>query len=210
MSYIENNDAAMTFFPDGRVYVRIPPGTGAVRNDTLPISAITSTGVIGVKNGDIRVKGTYHGQVTLLARKGTTGSGIYKGNVWIDGNIMAANNPAGDPSSPDMLGLVSERIIYITKDNSRNASSVLNIQAAMYSHAGVFTAQDFWTIGIHGRINLLGSLTQINRGPVGTFSGGAIQHGFMKSYRFDPRYLTQAPPFFPASNKYELVSWWEN
>jgi len=207
MSFIENNDASFNFFPDGRVHVRVPPATGAVRNDTLPISSISSTGVIAVKNGDIRVQGTYNGAVTLVALKG---SGIFKGNVWIDGNIVANTNPNGNEASPDMLGLVAQRMSYLTKDLSRTSASVVNIQAAIYTHDGVFAAEEYNTIPVSGRINLFGALAMAASTSTGKITGGVLTNGFLKSIRHDPRYLASAPPAFPFSNKMELVSWWEN
>ena len=202
-----NTDVAMTFFADGKVHTRIPPTGPALRNDTLPLSVLAPTGIIAVRNGDVRAKGVYHGKVTVAAFKG---SNMNKGNIWIDGDgIVAAIDPKGNPYSPDMLGLVAERVIYLTRDLTRTPASIVNIQAAMYSHVGVFTAEEYWKPGIFGKIILFGSLTQINRGPVGTFSSGGISTGFYKSYRHDSRFLTQAPPVFPVSDKYELVSWWE-
>jgi hypothetical protein len=207
MSFIQNNDASFNFFADGRVHVRVPPGTGAIRNDTLPISSITSTGVIAVKNGDVRVRGTYQGAVTLVALKG---AGTFKGNVWIDGNIVANTNPNGNEGSPDMLGLVAQRMCYVSINGSRTSASILNIQAAVYTHEGVFAAQAYDSIGLHGRINLFGALAMCASTATGKITGGVLSNGFLKSIRHDPRYLTSAPPKFPFSDKYELVSWWEN
>ena len=203
-----NQDVALTFFPDGTVNTKIPPNSGHIRNDTLPLSILAPTGVIAVRNGDIRLKGTYKGRVTVSALKGVTTN---KGNVWLDGNgIVAATNPRTNPSSSDMMGIVAERYTYITRDDTRNSSSVFNIQAAVYCHTGELTAENFWKIGLHGRVNLFGSVSQNTSGSMGIFNAAALQKGFFYTIRHDQRFLTQAPPHYPVSDKYELVSWWEN
>jgi hypothetical protein len=163
-----------------------------------------------VTGGDLHVKGTYKGQVTLAAFKGPSGPATNKGNIWVDGSIIASNNPYTNQSSTDMMGLVAERMSYITKDVTRTAASVLNIQAAIYCHTGEFTAEEFWNIGISGRVNLFGSLTQNSAGSLGVFNSSGLVHGMYYSIRHDSRFLNSGPPSFPFSTKYRLVSWWEN
>lgn len=205
------NDVSMEFFSGGTVRVRIPPSTGALKDTTLPVSSLSSTKVIGVIGGDLRVKGTYQGQYTLAAFSGASGPSTNKGNVWVDGSIVAATNPRTNPSSTDKLGLVAERMGYITKDNTRNMSSVLNVQAAIYCHNGEFTAEDFWSIPKSGRVNLYGSITQKTAGSLGVFSSSSgLLNGFFYSIRHDARFLEDGPPEFPFSPKYRLVAWWEN
>lgn len=203
-------DVALTFL-DQNVRVQIPPGGGG-KDTTMPIAAFAPGGVVVVKNADLRLKGTYSGAITVAAFSGT-GATANKGNVWIDGNVVAKVNPANVPSSSDMLGIVAGRMAYITQDNSRNASSTLNIQAAVYCQNGELTAQNFWQIPVSGRVNLFGGVTQISAGSLGVFNPGPpIQflNGFAYSIHNDPRFETMQPPHFPYSDSYELVSWWEN
>jgi hypothetical protein len=211
---ITGNDLGLEFFADGNVHVTIPAIVGSVRNDTVPLSSLTTSGVIAVRGGDIRVKGTYKGAVTLTALSGIAPT---KGNIWIDGDLLAFNNPRVDPNSTDMLGLVAERMAYVTTKDPvtgvlipRNASSVITIQAAIYTHNGIFAAEDYNTVPVSGRIALYGSLTMNASTSTGVLGGGTLANGFLKSIRHDDRYLTTAPPGFPASDKYELVSWWED
>jgi hypothetical protein len=46
---------------------------------------------------------------------------------------------------------------------------------------------------------------------VGTFSGTppVLQNGFLKNYLYDDRLMFDAPPFFPTTGNYEIVSWFE-
>jgi hypothetical protein len=209
-SLFQNNDVGLEFFGNGTVRVRVPYNTGTLKDTTLPVGSLSTSKVIGVIAGDVHVKGTYKGQVTLAAFKGASGAATNKGNIWVDGSIVASDNPRTNVNSLDMMGLVAERMSYITKDNTRNASSILSVQAAIYCHTGEFTAEEFWNIGIHGRVDLFGSLTQNSAGSLGVFNSSGLIHGMYYSIRHDPRFLNSGPPSFPFSTKYRLVSWWEN
>ncbi len=207
--YISGNDVALTFLAGGMVNVRVPYNTGSTRNDTLPISSVAPNGVFVIDKGDLHVKGTYEGQITVAAiQDGQTG----KGNVWIDGNgVVAEDNPATDPNSTDMMGIVSDYSTYITQDLTRNTSSVVNVEAAVYCQNGELTAQNFWTIPKSGRVELFGGVSQHTAGSLGVFStSSGLLNGFYYTIRHDNRFNSEAPPDFPVSTKYELVSWWEN
>jgi hypothetical protein len=205
-----NNDVGMEFFNGGTVRVRVPHNTGAILDTVVPVTTLSTSKVIGVNGGDLHVKGTYTGQMTLAAFKGLSGASTNKGNVWIDGDLVASDNPRFNQASTDMMGIVAERMGYITKDNSRTVASNLQIQAAIYCHTGEFTAEDFWSIGKHGRVSLFGSMTQKTAGSLGVFSSSGLQHGFYYSIRHDARFLTLGPPAFPFSTKFRLMAWWEN
>jgi hypothetical protein len=214
---LQSTDVGFEFFANGTVRVLVPwnPAgvpwgpSGAALDTVLPIGDLTTSGVIGVFEGDAHVKGTYNGQVTVSAFKGT-GAYANKGNIWIDGDIVAADNPQFNESSDDMLGLVAERMGYISRDDSRTSASVLNIQAAIYCHTGELTAEQFWALGLDGRVSLFGSLTQRTAGSLGVFTfGGGLTSGMYYSIRHDSRFLAVSPPHFPYSKKLRLVAWWE-
>ncbi len=205
-----NQDVGLTFINNGTVRVKIPWTTGALRDTTLLLTSLTNNGVIGIPSGDLHIQGTYRGQVTVCAFRGSSGAGTNKGNVWFDGNLVGATSPRGNPNSTDIMGVVAERMAYISRDITRTPSSVLNIDAAIYCHTGEFTAERYWEAGLHGRVSLFGGVTQNTAGSLGTFGSGGILTGFYYGIRHDGRFLTTQPPSFPSSDKYELVSWWEN
>ncbi len=207
---LDNTDVGLEFRADGTVHLKVPFNTGTVADTMLPLSVLTSNGVMGVAGGDLHVRGTYHGQVTICAFKGTWGSGLNKGNIWIDGDLVGAESPRGNPASVDIMGLVAERMVYITRDNSRSSTSILNIDAAVYTHEGEFAAEQYWEAGIHGRVSFFGSVTQATAGSMGVFSSGGLVSGFLYTIRHDPRFLVAQPPAFPCSDRYKLVAWWEN
>lgn len=207
---LAGNDVGLTFYANGNVRVRIPYNTGATRDTTLPVSSVTTNGVIGVVGGDVRLSGTYTGEVTVCAFQGT-GAATNKGNVWIEESLVANNSPrGGNASSGDMMGIVAERMAYLTRNTSRTPATVVNIDAAIYCHNGEFTAERYWDAGLHGRVSLFGSITQNSAGSLGTFGSGGILTGYYYSIRHDPRFLVSQPPFFPSSDKYKLIAWWEN
>jgi hypothetical protein len=208
------NDVGLTFFANGRVRIKIPALTGATRDDTLSLAGLMPNGVLVVKQGDLRVGGVYSGQATLVALSGSVSR---KGNIWIDGDIVAADNPALNASSSDMLGLVAERMAYVTARDPatgalipRDEYSLVKIQAALYIQRGVFAAQGYDSIPPSGRVSFFGTLTMKAAAVLGIASQETLQHGFRMSIRYDPRFLSAMPPSFPVADKYELVSWWEN
>lgn len=217
-TYLEGNDIGLEFISNGTVHVLIPWNplgvawgtSGAMIDTVLPLTALTTSGVIGAIDGDVHVKGTYQGQATVAAFTGT-GPTAQKGNIWIDGHVVAADDPRANPNSTDMLGLVAERMGYISRDDTRSSSSVLNVQAAVYCHTGEFTAEDFWSLGLDGRVNFYGSLTQRTAGSLGVFTfGGGLTSGMYYSIRHDSRFLSVSPPHYPVAKKLRLVAWWEN
>jgi hypothetical protein len=205
-----SNDVKLTFMNE-KVHIQIPPA-GSAKDTTMALSALASNGVIVVKSADLHIKGTYDGAITVAAFGGT-GAAINKGNVWIDGDVVATTSPSGNPASTDMLGIVAERMAYITEDLTRSSTSVLNIQAVVYCQNGELTAENFWNLSPSGRVNLFGGVIQRTAGSLGLLDPGpppSVLSGFSYSIRNDPRFNTKHPPFFPYSESYELISWWEN
>ncbi len=204
------SDVGLTFDASGSVRVKIPWSTGAVRDTVYAsIAALAPNGIIVGKSIDIRVQGTYQGQATVVARTGTS-TGALKGNVWFQDNLVAATNPATNPNSTDMMGIVAERMAYIaTTGVTRTSASTTTVQAAIYTHNGTFSVENYNGCGVHGKFFLHGGLALSGSTNFNTVSGGSITNGMSKNFRHDSRFLTQSPPYFPFSDKYELVSWWE-
>jgi hypothetical protein len=202
-------DVGLQFNAGGSIRVRIPWNTGATRDTTYAsATALAPNGIICVTSKDVRVQGTYSGQMTICARS-EAGTAL-KGNVWLQGDLVAADNPQTNPNSTDMMGLVSERMTYVTTTGIvRNAASVTNLQATVYCQNGVFAVENYNSCGLAGRLNLYGGCTMNASTSTGTSAGGVLTNGMLKSFKYDDRYRTMAPPGFPWSDKYELISWWE-
>jgi len=165
-------------------------------------STFAPNGVIFAENAVVRLKGTVHGQYSVVA----SGSGG-KGTIWLDDNIVYSSDPRVNPSSSDLLGILAKNNVWITKNTLNNDD--INIHASIYCETGGFGAQDYDTRPVSGDINLLGGIIQNTRKAVGTFGGSGIEHGFSKRYRYDERLLVASPPFFPGTGAFEIVSWLE-
>lgn len=169
------------------------------------LTSFAPNGVIYANGTNVHVSGTVNGRVTIGAG-GTTGASK-EGNIWLDDDLRYAQDPRLGPSD-DICGLVAENNILIT-DNSNNNGNDFYLDASCFSRNGGFTAQNYGSRGIEGRIRLLGGIQQNRRGAVGTFSGSSLNNGFLKDYRYDNRLMFDAPPYFPTTGNYEIVSWFE-
>ncbi len=186
-------DISLEFLPNGNV-IRIVDG-GAP--DTVSVASIAPTGVIYCA-GDIHVQGTLNGSVTL-----------YSGaDIWIDNDMVYADDPRANPNSNDLLGLVSADDVIITNNAANNSD--ININASIMA-GDKFYAEDYSTRPNSGALNLTGSIGQNERGPVGTFSwwSGEIATGFSKRYHYDLRLAAASPPNYPFVRALKLVAWWE-
>lgn len=221
---IYNQSVYFKFLPDGRVvksfisgwntetigtsqYQRTRQVPILSAPETLMVSQLSSTGTVWVK-GEVVIEGTLKGQLTILA----------DGNIRIWDDLKYATDPMVDPNSEDFLGLVSYRNV-IVADSDPNQNDVI-IQAAIMAYDGgsldkVFIAENWNKRPPSGTIYLIGGVCQEERGPVGQFSAsGIIQNGFLKNYRYDPRFAKKSPPnyplvSFPDIRQLKLISWWE-
>lgn len=164
---------------------------------TVLTSDIAPNGVIYADNANLRIKGTVKGSYTLVSEK----------KVYLDDDIVYATDPQTDPTSQDLLGIIAKNEIFIT-DNAANHSDI-NIQASIYSIDKGFGAENYSSRPPSGTINLLGGIIQYQRAAVGTFNYSGIQSGFNKRYRYDERLMRLAPPSYPGTGIFEILSWFE-
>jgi hypothetical protein len=169
---------------------------------TVLTSDLAPNGVIFAENSVLRIKGTIKGRYTL----GCSGSSS-KGNIFIDDDIVYHKDPRENPNSQDLLGIVAKNNVYVA-DNTSNQYDI-DIHGAIYCEDGGFGAENYDTRPPSGAINLLGGISQHVRRAVGTFDHSGIQSGFNKRYRYDDRLMLASPPYFPRTNSYEIVSWYE-
>ncbi|RMG64717.1 MAG: hypothetical protein D6715_09305 [Calditrichaeota bacterium] len=189
---IYNEKTTFTFFADGKVRREVdgqPP-------DTVKLSDIAPNGVI-YSSKDVRVKGVLNGQVTIYSDK----------NIWIDDDIVYADNPESNPNSDDLLGLVAKENVYVT-DNAANNNGV-TVHAAIMAIEGSFTAEHYDSRPYAGYLTVVGSIVQNARGPIGTFTWWGLHTGFSKRYKFDNRFNLMSPPKYPYVRELRLLSWWE-
>jgi len=167
----------------------------------------TNTQVIDVNNHSIfngvisssqnvYVKGTVNGAVTLHSEK----------DISIMGDINYADDPTQDPTSDDMLGIVSDGDVIVDRNAHKDhGNKDLTIQASIMALGSSFRVDRYNDYRDRGYINLLGGLIQKERGPVGLVNGS----GYSKNYNYDERLLDKSTPGFPRENIYNLVYWKE-
>jgi len=170
-----------------------------------PLSSFAPNGVIYIEGGNVHVKGTVNGKITVGA--GGQSAAPKEGNIYIDDDLTYYEHPK--KGTDDMLGLVAENNILIA-DNADTRGD-LSIHATMFSRFGGFTAENYNNRPIEGSIKLVGGIQHAKRGPVGTFSGTPPKKvsGYTKNYKYDARLMYDAPPYFPTTGNFEIVSWFE-
>jgi hypothetical protein len=189
----------MRFSVDGgkKSVVQVKSGNRGGWGQPMPLPP---NGVIYVDGANVHISGTLLGRVTVGAG-GTTGS-TGKGNIYIDDDMQYYNNPLMCAST-DMLGLVAENDVVIAK-NWNNERDVI-VQASIFCRSGSFRAQGYNTQAV-SNLYLLGGIINAKRGVVGTYDP---DYGYVKKYVYDQRFMFDAPPCFPKTNTFEVVSWFE-
>ena len=153
-------------------------------------------GVIYV-DGDLRIKGTLRGQLTVAC----------SGDMYIIDDILYTTDPRVDPSSTDLLGLVSDGDVYVADTPENLDSGDETIMAAIMALDLSFTAQNYAAGTPRGYLRVIGGIIQTNRGPVGTFNWSGIVSGYEKDYVYDTRLADNPPPAFPTTGKVLTLAW---
>jgi hypothetical protein len=187
------SDVYLTFKDDSVTYKINSSGP----ETTVLTANLAPNGVIYADNANLRIKGRVEGQFTLVSEK----------KVYLDDDITYKSDPRINSNSLDLLGIIAKKEILVT-DNTPNRSDI-NIHASMYSIDEGFGAENYSSRPNSGTINLLGGMIQYQRQAVGQFSWWGTQNGFNKRYRCDSRLMKMAPPAYPGTGKFEIVSWFE-
>ncbi len=195
-------DVYLTFNPDGTVTYKDNTMT---HDSTVTLSTLAPNGVIYISKGNAHVQGVVDGRATVVA-DGSSGLGY--GNVYIDGNITYAHDPSTGPSN-DMLGLVANNNVTIAETSPPMQN--VYIDAGIFARTGAFGYQGYNDVnaGPLGKIYLYGSITNYQRGDVGQFDPytSQLESGYLKHYRYDTRFNTEAPPYFPTASGFQIVAW---
>lgn len=179
-------------------------GVGNGLGYPMHLEAAPSTTAYGCTNGDVFVKGTLSGQMTVAA----------------DNYIYVVGDLKYNDSSADMLGLIGNNAIWVwnpVDSQAKNSGgtytgndlltdSARRIDAAMLSLNHTFQVQNYQIdSGGRGILTVNGAIAQRYRGPVGT-TGGT---GYSKNYVYDARLKYTAPPKFlsPVTTTYGVTTW---
>lgn len=176
---------------------------------TVALTTLAPNGVLYVKKGDVFIKGTLNGKVTLMANKDGTG-----GKIHISDDIKYNKNPLIEPST-DMLGLVAQELVQLDLDPTRGD---VDIHASIYSqNAGLIVETS--------NVNTFPEFTQVNNmNIIGGVIGKKVEatadyeliggvwvpvRGYSYVHKFDERFNKEVPPYFPVTVKLRVVNWLE-
>ena len=166
------------------------------------LTTFAPNGAIWSQNNDVRIKGVVNGRVTVGSNK----------DIWIDSDVVYAADPRVGPSD-DLLGLVAEKKLWITDNADNNGpGNNFTLMASVFSRTDGLWAEHYNSRGVEGKMTTVGGLIQKIGGYTGVFSGSppVVVQGFEPGGAvYDLRLMNDAPPFFPTTGNYEVVSWFE-
>ena len=203
----KTTDVKLYFNADGTVTYSNRIGTAAYSTPkTVPLTTLAPNGLIYVEKGNIYTKGTLNGRATIVASK----KGAYGyGKVIMEDNLQYNADPKTNPASTDMLGIVAESDIRI-QDNANTRGKDIITQASMYSVNGTVGPDDgLVTQSFLGSWKILGGVIAADTRVTATYWGSTPIKGLRFVHRYDDRFMTAVPPFFPKTKYYEIVSWFE-
>jgi hypothetical protein len=103
-----------------------------------------------------------------------------------------------------MLGIVAEKQVLV-KNNAANRNDI-NIDASLFNYDGGIGVENINSTSPNmGTMRIKGGLIE-NKAQITGYTNGAGYHQVIK---FDKRFETSTPPYFPATEMYEIVSWFE-
>ncbi len=191
-------DLHLTFLNNGKVTWKTSP-TGA--ETTVDLSAFAPNGLIEVDKANIYVQGTVKGRASIFANKSSGSTG---GQVFIQNDLVYDSDPRVDPSSTDMLGIISKGDIQIQD----NGAALFNVMASMYSEGGGLSVEN-GTSRPPGTLTVVGGMIVNTIYSTSNGASGNNKKGYNVSLQFDQRFLVTSPPQFPTTGNYEILSWLE-
>ena len=205
-------DVDMTFNADATVTYKTRIGTSVANATSAAWSAATTAavstfapnGVILIKQGNVTMRGTVDGKVTVAAL--ANGAGTTVGNVFLDNSIVYKVDPRVDPTSNDMLGIVAENKTEVTFNNSRGD---INIMASIFNQNSGLSIANYSSYTSISNMKIFGGITGNDILPTAVYSGTTPTKGYRFVHKYDTRFMNSIPPFFPMTGTYEVISWLE-
>ncbi|MCW8849009.1 MAG: hypothetical protein OQJ81_03445, partial [Melioribacteraceae bacterium] len=210
-------DVRLDFIDDGSAIGKVEWSTKKTSSSTwsTPILASLDTlapnGVIWNNKGNLYLSGTVNGKFTV----GTAKDGLNHGKVYLEDDITYRHDPLQkdpldaaktitNPLCKDMLGIVAAKQV-IVKDNVANKSGI-NIHASLFNFDGGISVEGLTSGSPNmGIMRIHGGLIE-NEAQTTGYTNGA---GYNQVIKFDKRFSNEIPPYFPATETYEVVSWFE-
>ncbi len=207
---VGGQDVYLDFQSDGQIKWKQDNGWSGGTWNADWVSSFAPNGAFYAEGVNVHVRGTFHGQLTVGVG-GTTGS-TSQGNIWLDNDVVYANDPRSG-SSTDMLGLCAENRLTIADNGwNRGPNNDYILMACVFSRTDGLWVENYNTRGVEGRLTTVGSQVAKVGGYTGVFSGDppTIIHGYKPGGAYyDNRLMVSAPPYFPTTGNYEIISWFE-
>jgi len=173
------------------------PDTTSLLSTFAPNGAI----VLNNSNGVLHVEGTVKGRYTVGSLDTTSST---RGKIMIDNDIRYQTDPRTGAST-DMLGVVAHNNITIKDNTATSGTSNFTVHAALFSYASAIDVQNLNTRPLGTLFSFGGWTVQDIHATTNT----SITRGLSVNVQFDERFRTSAPPFFPTTNAYEILAWYE-
>lgn len=192
----------LTGMTTAKIDIQYDSGTGTSRLVVIKDSGAPATydlpenGVVYV-DGAAEVKGELAGKLTIAT----------KHDLRITDDVKYHTDPRTDPTSEDILGLISERNVVMAATTANLDSGDETVMASVMALGESFSAENYSSGSPRGKLKLYGGVVQMRRGPVGTFNSSGIVSGYEKAYSHDIRLLDNPPPAFPTTGQIERISW---
>ncbi len=112
-----------------------------------------------------------------------------------------------NPACDDMLGMVAENKVTVTKDITRGD---ITIHSSIFSQKDGLVIEDYNGYTAAHKMNLIGGIIGQKVQPTATYDGsGNPIRGYSYVHKYDTRFTKVRPPFFPSTKYYRVVSWYE-
>lgn len=218
-SYFTGTDVWLTFNADGTVTYRTGSGSDSSTYSapiTQSLSTFAPNNIIYVGFGNIYTSGTVKGKITIAAGES---SGTGHGNVYLVDDLVytqppmiwdpSINNYVVNEASTDMLGILASNNVRIANTTANVQDKDINLHAAIFAAKGGFEMEDK-TIPPSGTLKLMGSAVAAMEELIAIAdNSGNITNGYRRHVVYDERMLTTVPPYFPTTEKFEVISWYE-
>jgi len=171
----------ITFLNSGQMQIKVGLETTVKSSESVTVYA----------SGDVKVRGTIKGNVTIVS----------------EDRIIITDNLIYDNKTLDTLALVAKNDIHLNTDTDDVRD--IEIDAMLFSLRGGFAADDWNVEPPRGTINLFGGLVQKKQYATGVYSWfeGRLVSGYKKNFTFDPRFLTRPPDNVPTTGKIRIKAW---
>ncbi|HUI64026.1 MAG TPA: hypothetical protein VL126_04235 [Bacteroidota bacterium] len=198
------SEAGANLFTGGNLYLNLKDDSVSYATvktgpyTTKAISQIAPNGVLAIDKGTLYIQGELSVPLTVASVRSSGSSG---GTITVKDNVTYKTDPRTDPNCNALLGIVAYSTINIDTTASHNNFTV---DGSMYSQTDGVQVVNYNTRP-RGNLYVLGGWqgTKIYATSNGTTAGLPV------NVTYDERFRVESPPFFPGTNAYEILSWYE-